>query len=50
VLNGTADELVDFNAVRISVLAGRMFIMPKAFPLEFRRDMVAVARKLDATS
>jgi transposase len=27
------------------VLAGRMFSMPKAFPLEFRRDVVAVARK-----
>jgi transposase len=22
-----------------------MFIMPKAFPIEFRRDVVAVARK-----
>jgi transposase len=25
-----------------------MFIMPKAFPLEFRRDVVAVARKGEA--
>jgi transposase len=25
-----------------------MFIMPKAFPVEFRRDVVAVARKGDA--
>src|SRR5580693_4500749 len=25
-----------------------MFIMPKAFPLEFRRDVVAVARKSEA--
>ena len=24
------------------VLAGRMFIMPKPFPLEFRRDVVAI--------
>ena len=45
---GTAVGLVDSNAVRISVLAGRMFIMPKAFPLEFRRDVVAVARKNEA--
>jgi transposase len=27
------------------VLAGRMIRMPKAFPMEFRRDVVAVARK-----
>jgi transposase len=26
-----------------------MFSMPKAFPIEFRRDVVAVARKGDAT-
>src|SRR6266513_233166 len=25
-----------------------MFVMPKAFPLEFRRDVVAVARKGEA--
>jgi len=25
-----------------------MFIMPKAFPLEFRRDVVAVARRGEA--
>jgi hypothetical protein len=25
-----------------------MFIMPKAFPIEFRRDVVAVARKGEA--
>ena len=25
-----------------------MFIVPKAFPLEFRRDVVAVARKNEA--
>src|SRR4029078_9177023 len=30
------------------LLAGRMFIMPKAFPIEFRRDVVAVARKGEA--
>src|SRR5206468_5420614 len=29
-------------------LAGKMVIMPKAFPLEFRRDVVAVARKGEA--
>src|SRR3954463_5276953 len=30
------------------ILAGRMFIMPKAFPEEFRRDVVAVARRGEA--
>jgi transposase len=29
-------------------LAGRISIMPKAFPPEFRRDVVAVARKGEA--
>ena len=24
-----------------------MFVMPKAFPIEFRRDVVAVAREAD---
>ena len=28
-----------------SVLAGRMISVPKPFPVEFRRDVVAVARK-----
>ena len=37
--------MVDSNAVRISVLAGSKFIVPKAFPLEFRRNVVAVARR-----
>jgi hypothetical protein len=27
------------------LLAGRMFTMPKPYPEEFRRDVVAVARK-----
>jgi hypothetical protein len=26
------------------VLAGRIFIMPKPYPEEFRRDVVAIAR------
>jgi transposase len=30
------------------ILAGRMPVMPKPFPLEFRRDVVAVARKGEA--
>ena len=30
------------------VLTGRMVNVPKAFPIEFRRDVVAVARKGDA--
>ena len=29
----------------LNLAGGRMFIMPKAFPEEFRRDVVAVARK-----
>jgi transposase-like protein len=29
-------------------LAGRISIVPKAFPLEFRRDVIAVARKGEA--
>jgi len=32
----------------IFVLAGRMIDMPKAFRIEFRRDVVAVARKGEA--
>jgi transposase len=31
--------------VVFSVAAGRMFIMPKAFPREFREDVVAIARR-----
>jgi hypothetical protein len=47
-VGGTAQGSVDTQPVRI-VLAGRMFNMPKAFPLEFRNDVVAVARKGEAS-
>jgi hypothetical protein len=42
--NGTAPSQVT-PCLWGFVLAGRMFSMPKAFPLEFRQDVVAVARK-----
>ena len=34
--------------MRILVLSGRMAIVPKPFPVELRRDVVAVARKGEA--
>lgn len=33
----------------ISILAGTMFTCPIAFPIEFRNDVVAVARKGEAS-
>ena len=41
---GSAPASVDSSCEDL-VLAGRMGIMPKPFPMEFRRDVVAVARK-----
>jgi transposase-like protein len=44
---GTAQGTVDSQPVEYP-LAGRIRIMAKAFPEEFRRDVVAVARKREA--
>ena len=45
---GSAAGLVDIRFAR-QCRAGRMYAMPKMFPLEFKRDVVAVARRGDLT-
>ena len=45
---GAAEGSVDSWRLRILVLSGRMAIVPKPFPVEYRRDVVAVARKGEA--
>src|SRR3712207_7313163 len=41
--------LFPYTTLFRSVLAGRMFAVPKPFPPEFRRDVVAIARRGEAS-
>ena len=45
-MDGSALGWVDFLTVRaLALVLEREVLVPKAYPLEFRRDVVAVARK-----
>jgi len=46
---GTAEGWGESRPVATRAAAGRMSIMPKAFPKEFRDDVVAIALKREAS-